>query len=418
MILKTDLPLIIGLTGAFERDNFGDLLYPMLLNDAWGNDLQVRLLSRFPADTEALLGLSIKDFDSSLLATRFDALVLAGGASVPISMARAAQLMNGVPEIASIDPSGLPYVPEVRNSKLNRDTPVFASSVGIWPSGSLRIPHGRRLHQALKGSQGITVRDRPSLALAHKWGVRASLAPDTIHAISLAWPELGKAAKDQVAVQISDEFIHEQGFETTTLGLIEAARVAAAHGLRTVILFAAGVSPGHDSLENLSIIAERMRAALEGIDVLVSHDRHPRQIVQLIAESRLVIGHSLHVRIVAASYNVPRVSLQRPKTEIYSADWDPTMPAGVSARKLADAVQQSLSLGTISSARIDSEKLKQRSMGMVKELEVSIKTWASARNAVASQRRLIYWQYAARAPFDTSKSAVRRLRAHQKRSGS
>lgn len=411
MNLETHSPLIVGLTGAFERDNFGDLLYPMLLNSVWGNDLKVRLLSRFPADTEELLGLSVSDLDSSLLTSQFDALILAGGASVPIPMDRAALLLNVTPEAASLDPFGLPYVPEVRRSRLNSATPVFINSVSLWPKLNLRMQHNRRMLEALKGAQGITVRDSPSLDLARQWGVQARLVPDIIHALSLAWPNLGRDVKDQVAVQISDEYLDDQGFEAVLHGLVNAANEAAAQGLRSMVLFAAGVAPRHDDLEKISTLAERMRTELEGVEILVSYERDPKKIVQIIAESRLVIGHSLHVRIVAASYHVPRISLQRKKTEIYAGDWDPAMPSGIPADRLVEAVRQALDSDVIATARNDSESLNLHAMGMIKDLEVSIKTWASAREAVTAQRRNVQLQQRIKTPRESAAAAARRVRA-------
>ena len=53
-------------------------------------------------------------------------------------------------------------------------------------------------------------------------------------------------------------------------------------------------------------------------------------LVNEIRRARIVVGSSLHVRIVASAYGVPRVSLRRSKPTRYARTWDPDMPYGVS----------------------------------------------------------------------------------------
>lgn len=189
--------LEVAVTGAFERDNFGDLLYPMLLADAWEGWAEVTLLSHFRASTEPLLGRPVHDAHLMLNSKRFDAVVLAGGASVPIAMAKAAQMQerpldDSEPYGRGIvdDHSRMPFVPDVIDTACNSDTPVFLNSVSVWPTGPLRVAHRRRLQIALHGAQHITVRNRPSLEfLRRAWGgYPAALQPDSVHALSAHWP--------------------------------------------------------------------------------------------------------------------------------------------------------------------------------------------------------------------------------------
>ena len=58
-----------------------------------------------------------------------------------------------------------------------------------------------------------------------------------------------------------------------------------------------------------------------------------------IRRARVVIGTSLHVRIVAAAYGVPRVSLAKPKPTRYARLWDPDMPFDVALEDLDAAVE-------------------------------------------------------------------------------
>ena len=65
-------------------------------------------------------------------------------------------------------------------------------------------------------------------------------------------------------------------------------------------------------------------------------------LVDHIRRARVVIGTSLHVRIVAAAYGVPRVSLAKPKPTRYARLWDPGMPFGVALGELDAAVEAAL----------------------------------------------------------------------------
>ena len=52
-----------------------------------------------------------------------------------------------------------------------------------------------------------------------------------------------------------------------------------------------------------------------------------------------MIATSLHARIVAAAYGVPRVSLAKPKPTRYARLWDPDMPFDVALEGLDAAVE-------------------------------------------------------------------------------
>ena len=71
-------------------------------------------------------------------------------------------------------------------------------------------------------------------------------------------------------------------------------------------------------------------------------DRRPLALVDHIRRARVVIGTSLHVRIVAAAYGVPRVSLAKPKPTRYARLWDPDMPFDVALEQLDAAIAAAL----------------------------------------------------------------------------
>ena len=58
-----------------------------------------------------------------------------------------------------------------------------------------------------------------------------------------------------------------------------------------------------------------------------------------------MVGTSLHVRIIAAAYGVPRVTLARWKPTQYARAWDPDMPFDVGLRELDGAVEAAIAAG-------------------------------------------------------------------------
>ncbi len=57
-----------------------------------------------------------------------------------------------------------------------------------------------------------------------------------------------------------------------------------------------------------------------------------------IAGAYAWLGSSLHGRIVASAYGVPRVSIAKRKLDEYAQTWDPDMPWGVSPASFDDAL--------------------------------------------------------------------------------
>ena len=119
----------------------------------------------------------------------------------------------------------------------------------------------------------------------------------------------------------------------------------------------AGTAPKHDSVEDLDRVAERVRALDPAREVEVLTDRRPLDIVRQIREARIVIGTSLHVRIVAAAYGLPRVTMRRTKPTRYAAHWDDQMPFDVRIGDFEDAIGAALAAGTRAEVRTGSERL-------------------------------------------------------------
>ncbi|CAD6518167.1 hypothetical protein LMG27952_00960 [Paraburkholderia hiiakae] len=209
---------------------------------------------------------------------------------------------------------------------------------------------------ALRSADTVSVRDCQTQALLAQWGIEARLIPDpatmtavlfgtTIrrHATSLALREVRQAfPHGYAAVQFSADFGDDATLDTLSAQL---ERVAQAHGLG-IVLFRAGAAPWHDDLEVYERLSVRLRAAR----VRVFASLNVWDICALIADSRIYCGSSLHGRIVAMAYALPRINFSHPdhsskasKHAAYVRTWEAAGLSGVvHLENLADAVANAL----------------------------------------------------------------------------
>lgn len=208
----------------------------------------------------------------------------------------------------------------------------------------------------LRGSDFVGVRDAQTLAHVQSAGITAHPMPDPAVMVAEFFegrirrhgesgdPALVREAFPQgyLAVQFSADF-----GDDATLAFIAAQldRVAAETGLG-VVLFRAGAAPWHDDIEVLRRMLSRMRARgriFESLDIW--------DICALIAGSRGFCGSSLHGRILALDYGLPRVSVAAAaglagKQEAFIRTWDADHPSGsAGVGQIGDALLSALSAG-------------------------------------------------------------------------
>src|SRR5690606_16111684 len=147
-----------------------------------------------------------------------------------------------------------------------------------------------------------------------------------------------------LAVQFSADF----GDDATLAAIAAQLDLAAAATGLGVALFRAGAAPWHDDLDVLRRVAARARAAavrvFESLDVW--------DICALVAASSGYCGSSLHGRIVATAFALPRVTLHHPsrdarpgKHAAYAATWEPAGgPGSVGAEHIARGIEDALAV--------------------------------------------------------------------------
>jgi hypothetical protein len=147
-----------------------------------------------------------------------------------------------------------------------------------------------------------------------------------------------------LACQFSTDFADDASLDALTQGL---SRAAAATGLG-MALFRAGAAPWHD---DPALYEKLLRRLPPGMARLFP-SLHLWDLCALIAASRGVVASSLHGRIVALAYGLPRVSLMPPqqgggpdKRTAFSETWEPdTIPRSVRLDRIEPALMQALAV--------------------------------------------------------------------------
>lgn len=354
------------LVGAYERDNLGDLLF-LLVTERYLEGAEVVAAAPFSADMRAQLGRRIPAYGPLLRSQSFDAIWTVGGQVGRVDVARAYKMSakprawrrferGSEPARARIlrratggPPPASPYIPLPAAYPRNADVPAVLNSVGIAGVGGIEPPRREAVVAALRGAAAITVRDRGSSKLLTDLGVEHKLLPDAVHALGVLDPVERDPTADTAIVQISSARLRMFGYQRVARALARSPQLAR----RPVRLLPAGTATGHDSIRDYEAVARLAR----GLDVEVLRERRPLALVDHIRRARVVIGTSLHVRIVAAAYGVPRVSLAKPKPTRYARLWDPGMPFGVGLGELDAAVEAALGRATRPEAAEHAERL-------------------------------------------------------------
>lgn len=209
----------------------------------------------------------------------------------------------------------------------------------------------------LRAATRVGVRDRRTQTLLSGSGITARLMPDPgVMVAALFCTQIGERAQHGEVARIRDRF--PQGYvavqfsadfgDEPTLARIAAEldRVAQSTGYG-IVFFRAGAAPWHDELDCYARVAARLRIA----GAALFRSLRLWDICALIAGSRAYLGSSLHGRIVAMAFALPRVNLlhavqvsRLAKQAAFAAAWEDEGMQGCTgvdgiARAVRDALQ-------------------------------------------------------------------------------
>lgn len=359
------MPAPVILFGAFDRHNFGDLLFPHIA------------AALLPGRELLFAGLAERDLRSfgghrvqalHRLATegrtRGAQLLHVGGEILTCTARQAAVMLLQPDEVDATlgyleahpgeeiawrqamlgTADAMPYVASLDLS------PTLFCGVGGVALATLAPADRQAVHDRLAAAEVLAVRDATTQAALQTAGLAPSLVPDPAVMVDVLFgstirrqmtqPPLADLhhafPKGYLAVQLSAEFGDDATLDMAAAQL-KAVRASTGLGL---VLFRAGAAPWHDDLAML----ERLAARFEAGELQLFRSLQLWDVCALLAGAAAYAGSSLHGWIVAAAFGVPALGLAKPQVDgklaAYVRTWsggeDP--PAWPLAR-LAEGVQ-------------------------------------------------------------------------------
>lgn len=363
---STGMPTIVF--GAFDRHNFGDLLFPHVVAAMLGDrnlifaglaerDLrpfgghQVQGLASLASDWSdrpvtiihaggELLACEAWQAAVMLLPPNDAQAVIRHFASRPQEGARWAQQMLGLSSRA-------PYM--VARKMFGAGSRILYNAVGGMDLAARDPALLAEVLERLGEADATGVRDRLTQAVLSDAGIRTQLMPDCAVMVAelfggrvrshASTGEVESVMRSRphgyIAVQFSAGFGDDR---TLDIMAAQLDLVTAETGCG-VVFFRAGAAPWHDDLSVYERTAHRMRNGTS--HVFSSLDIW--DICALIADSKAYLGSSLHGRIVAMAYALPRLNLRDPsqasgptKCSAFADTWEaPSTVAEVGVQDLA-----------------------------------------------------------------------------------
>ncbi len=368
------------LFGASDRHNFGDLLLPHVA--------AAMLPARDPVFA-ALAGRDMRAHGGHQLrglaqlaadrGRRPAALIHVGGEILTCSAWQAAVMLLAPDQVddtvAYLEDRPRERTQWVRNMLGTTALAPYASSRQLFPDVARIIYNavgGVGLEQCdpalraevlanLQAAADVSVRDQHTLAHLAAAGIGARLVPDPAVMVAELFgariccrSQQGEPAQiltsfpqGYLAVQFSAEF----GDDETLTQIAAQLDLLASSERLGVTLFRAGAAPWHDDLDGLQRVAARMRAR----SVKVFNSLNLWDICALIANSRAYCGSSLHGRIVAMAFALPRVNLRHPATThqpskqtAFADTWETVnIPATVDVGDIAAGLRRAMAVDPI-----------------------------------------------------------------------
>lgn len=362
--------------GAFDRHNFGDLLFAHVAA-AMLRPRRPVFAGLAAADLRPAGGHRISALPDVLarLAEQRIHFVHAGGELLTCSAWQAAVMLlppeRAPAVVARLDTDVGARTAWAHARIGNTDLVPYAVSAAILPTASRVVYAGvggvglgncsdsmrAEVMDKLRCADTVAVRDRHTQASLAVAGIASHLMPDPASLTAALFDAKirrhgGNAAgavasmrrafpHGYLAVQFSAEFGDDMTLDSLAAGLDQAAR-SHRYG---VVFFRAGTAPWHDDLDCYRRTAQRMQAPSH-----IMYSTNIWDICALIASASAYLGNSLHGRIIAMAYALPRVSLRSPadavagsKQDAYASTWECRgMPGVVAVSTIETALGQAL----------------------------------------------------------------------------
>ncbi|RJS45433.1 polysaccharide pyruvyl transferase family protein [Nocardioides cavernaquae] len=402
-MVEVQAPVV--LVGAFERDNFGDLLFPIVSRRYLGDAASI-LATPVAASTQQMLGEQVHRYVDVVRngAGPHPVWVVGGEVGGPHGELRHQSEFDEQEQ--GLSRYGQAYLPRMSALSGTSSSVAVVNSVGLR-NMSLLIGTARlEAVTALRELDYLSVRDAGSAKLLSRLGVEHRLAPDLMHSIAAHVPSRAISTDAYAVVQVNEAYLSLIGPEALAAALAGSRHLVPLH----VRLLAAGLAPGHDSIELYEQVAREFERQAGGRTIEVLRDNDPLAKVATIAGADLMVSTSLHCAVISTAYGVPRVALSNEKLTHYLRTWEEPGPVDVDPDDLDDAIGQALALrGSVGEAE-RSRSLAQRADESARAAAAAVT--AAAPDGLAGQRRAVAATLAARSQSGRMRAADRMVPAY------
>lgn len=364
------------ITGTFDLDNFGDLLFG-LITERYFQGAEIHLGAPFGWDMDGVVDRDIQAYGPLLDTQEFDIIWTAGGQlgmdvetafciSAPRKLYARYQDASPGEREAIIDEAagGVPltnaYIPSPMMFPKNAGTLHVINSIGMSTmlgarKRSVKVSTIRREAnmEILRNASLVSARENETSKLFELLDVEHRLAPDLVHTIGLLEPPKGRTDSDVLIFQISQAEVDKFGLENIGNFIVQS-KYARKFQIKLLVT---GMSKFVNMVDVNADLADYVKRNSQISQIEVIEDRNPMKLVEHIRSARVVAGTSLHLRIVANSYQIPRVNFTNEKVEKYARFWDPDMPYGIPVSEFDEAVGVALSKENDRDINAQSERL-------------------------------------------------------------
>lgn len=344
----------INILGAFDRYNYGDLLFPIIIEEYFNryhpniiDEYKLEFYGLIDSDLSELGGKKTKRINRLYQEDLVDgSVVIVSGGEVLGALNRnlyldlcgnyietiikrnIIRLLNKVMGEKIVNKyfciyfgikSDYPWI--IEKDHFNGDVNIVYNTVG----GRLPKNNTEYYRKEMINASYISIREIEAI---NKIGLeKAHLAPDSASIISRFFPEerlltlIKKNSKEFVSNEKNYICIQTNLnlFKENKSSFIEEIEkiVNSSHDIE-VLLLPIGFATNHDDLIALRAIKRRFSEKVHLIEDLNIYD-----IMYLISKSKMFIGSSLHGNITAMSYCIPHIGIgKKPKLESYLNTWD------------------------------------------------------------------------------------------------
>jgi hypothetical protein len=336
--------------GAFDRYNYGDLLFPLVIErqlNSYGLDFEFEYFGLVKSDLSQMGGLpteGLQEFYAQCTdPSKPVHVIIAGGEALGVTWNSLYAALNPLFQKINkrhvkinkfIDLNGL--TKRILDGKTTLPFVFDKSDFSGVKSVTLNSLGGSGLNPAvfakydflkdkLQKVDYFAVRDEVTIQNLKKSGLSADLFPDS--AILMSEFYTYKFLKNKITTEVSDyvgnyggTYVFGQINKKTTRGyeqvIAEGFDEIYQKGKTNICLCPIGKALNHDDDEALKEIGGLLKSPYTYFDAETIWD-----IMYLIANSKCYVGTSLHGAITAMSYAVPHVGLKVEKLGAYLATW-------------------------------------------------------------------------------------------------